>query len=152
MNNNEETPEIQTVTDNDALPEKCRLCLEFFGSPKTENLCSYCFKHKRNSISHGCAIPMAKDTVEEAKAATPAIKNTVGDTYTISSDQEDHSKCKICSRKVGMMGYKCKCERTFCRIHRLPEEHSCTFDFATRDRQKLAASNPTVIGEKVAKI
>lgn len=33
-----------------------------------------------------------------------------------------------CKKKVFITG-ECKCGKTFCINHRLPEEHDCTFDF-----------------------
>jgi len=50
------------------------------------------------------------------------------------------------------MGYECKCGYVFCKNHRLPEEHDCTFDFAKRDRERLAAANPLIAGSKLDKV
>ena len=35
------------------------------------------------------------------------------------------------------MSFKCKCEYTFCKKHRLPENHECEFDFQTHGKDIL---------------
>jgi len=49
---------------------------------------------------------------------------------TATSKQEDHSHCFICKKKIGLLGYRCKgCDCSYCKVHRLPEEHKCSGDF-----------------------
>lgn len=45
---------------------------------------------------------------------------------------------------------QCACSRTFCATHRHAEEHACTFDFKTSQRDQLAKQNPVVVADKVA--
>jgi hypothetical protein len=59
------------------------------------------------------------------------------------------NRCECCNKKVGLMGFKCRCGKTFCGVHRYVKEHSCTFDFKTYDRQNLAKQNPLVAGDKL---
>ncbi|AGE54726.1 zinc finger domain-containing stress-associated protein [Paramecium bursaria Chlorella virus KS1B] len=35
------------------------------------------------------------------------------------------SRCEICRKKTGLLGFVCKCGHTFCEKHRLMESHSC---------------------------
>jgi predicted nucleic acid binding AN1-type Zn finger protein len=35
------------------------------------------------------------------------------------------SICVICQKNVGILGFECKCQRTFCAKHRLMESHQC---------------------------
>jgi len=35
------------------------------------------------------------------------------------------TRCFICQKKVGVLGFACKCEGTFCEKHRLAEAHQC---------------------------
>ena len=58
-------------------------------------------------------------------------------------------RCISCSKKVGLLGFKCHCERLFCRNHRMPESHACTFDFVAIAKEKLAKENIVVKAEKV---
>lgn len=39
------------------------------------------------------------------------------------------SRCYKCNKKLGVIEYKCKCEKKFCITHLHAEEHNCTFDY-----------------------
>lgn len=71
------------------------------------------------------------------------------------------TKCAICKRKLNLATAtigKCKCkgpsgkDQHFCRKHRLPSEHKCTFDFKTTAREQLKKQNPVVEAEKLVRI
>jgi len=47
-----------------------------------------------------------------------------------------------CKRKTGLTAIKCRCEKTFCPRHRLPEKHTCSFDF----RSHHLAEMDTLVG------
>lgn len=38
-------------------------------------------------------------------------------------------RCNHCQKKLGIMGYKCKCDKLFCITHLQPELHTCPYDF-----------------------
>ena len=46
-------------------------------------------------------------------------------------------KCDFCCKKVGLLGFVCKCQNTYCPLHRLPESHKCTFNHGIFDRKIL---------------
>ena len=46
-------------------------------------------------------------------------------------------KCHLCDKKIGLLGFDCKCGHIFCSIHRFPENHSCTFDHKTFKKKIL---------------
>ena len=42
------------------------------------------------------------------------------------------NRCTYCKKKIGvidLLSSKCRCGDTFCLRHRLPEQHSCTYNF-----------------------
>jgi hypothetical protein len=39
------------------------------------------------------------------------------------------TRCEQCKKKLGIIEYKCKCEKLFCISHLHAEEHNCTFDY-----------------------
>jgi predicted nucleic acid binding AN1-type Zn finger protein len=44
----------------------------------------------------------------------------------VQPKQADHSKCYKCNKKIGLLGFKCNvCECSYCKNHRLPEDHLC---------------------------
>eukprot|EP01016_Furgasonia_blochmanni_P002216 TRINITY_DN1087_c0_g1_i7.p1 TRINITY_DN1087_c0_g1~~TRINITY_DN1087_c0_g1_i7.p1 ORF type:complete len:261 (+),score=37.85 TRINITY_DN1087_c0_g1_i7:117-899(+) len=161
-NENNEIPE-RSLTG----PSLCQGCYEFFGNPSTENLCSSCFKAKisfKPESSHvpetdspkttQDSIPLAsiadapEKILEEEKAPEPA-KTEEAAPEAPGSKQTDHGKCWKCTRKVGLLGFQCKCGFTYCKAHRLPEEHTCDFDFAAKDKEKLRIANPVVKASKI---
>jgi hypothetical protein len=62
---------------------------------------------------------------------------------------EKKSRCPVCKKKLGLLGFECKCERIFCASHRPPEEHACTFDYRAQGKSDLTKSLPVVTGDKV---
>ena len=66
--------------------------------------------------------------------------------------QEDKSKCWNCTKKVGLLGYECQCQFTFCKKHRMPEDHQCTFDFVNQGKKVLSQNNPLIKSDKIQKI
>ncbi len=46
-----------------------------------------------------------------------------------SEQQPDTSKCWSCKKKVGLLGFKCKCSYVYCSRHRHSDQHNCTFDY-----------------------
>jgi hypothetical protein len=51
--------------------------------------------------------------------------------------QSNTHSCWICNKKVGYLGFKCKCEYVFCGAHRHFSDHNCDFDYKSYDREKL---------------
>ena len=50
-----------------------------------------------------------------------------------------------CNRKLLLSDLSCRCENRFCILHRLPENHKCTFDYKNLGKEIL---RKTLIGEK----
>ena len=45
-------------------------------------------------------------------------------------DKEKSCKrCFQCKKKLGVIEYRCKCDKLFCISHLQPQEHMCTFDY-----------------------
>jgi AN1-type zinc finger and ubiquitin domain-containing protein 1 len=63
--------------------------------------------------------------------------------------------CSYCNKKkVSLIPFTCKCnpEYKLCNKCRMPESHSCKYDFKTEQRKQLEKDNPVVIGMKIEKI
>ena len=84
------------------------------------------------------------------KTKTETINKT--DTNTITKTNTKTNKCLICKKKVGYLGFECKCDGYFCSAHRYPEEHKCSYDHKTEKINKLRLDNPQIMAEKVKKI
>jgi len=66
--------------------------------------------------------------------------------------QKNKERCFACRKKVGLLGFTCKCDYVFCSTHRYPKEHDCDFDRSQAAREQIAAQNPVVMADKIAKI
>ncbi|KAL9375831.1 hypothetical protein Peur_032710 [Populus x canadensis] len=117
----------------------CAKGCAFFGSPENKNLCSKCYKdYPKEEVIAKTANKLSELVI------TPSTASTTASTSTVL-----RNRCECCNKKVGLMGFKCRCGKTFCGVHRYAKEHSCTFDFKTCDRQNLAKQNPLVAGDKL---
>jgi hypothetical protein len=55
-----------------------------------------------------------------------------------------------CKKKLGLLGFTCKCEKNFCGTHRIAEVHKCTFDYHQQQKKDLLKYMSTKISaEKV---
>lgn len=57
-----------------------------------------------------------------------------------------------CKKKLGLMPFSCKCGLSFCMKHRLPDSHSCTYDFKSEAQDRLRRDNPQIVSDKIIKI
>ena len=124
--------------DNDAA--LCANKCGFYGNPNNRNLCSVCYA------------AFLKETGEKYSERQKSSKNQINlETRGSSSsgalespetcdhnDPKTKKRCEICRKKVGMIGFSCRCGGCFCGKHRYPEEHSCGFDHKEVGRKILA--------------
>eukprot|EP00388_Colpodella_angusta_P020198 GDKJ01050386.1.p1 GENE.GDKJ01050386.1~~GDKJ01050386.1.p1 ORF type:complete len:202 (-),score=42.36 GDKJ01050386.1:1273-1878(-) len=71
---------------------------------------------------------------------------------TLPVKAQKPGRCFKCDKKVGLLGFTCRCEFTFCGLHRLGDAHECDFDYKTLKRAELSKANQTVAADKVKKI
>jgi len=69
-----------------------------------------------------------------------------------SKKPSNPGRCFQCNKKIGISGFKCRCDYTFCASHRQYNKHNCTFDFKSHSREALSKANPAVIADKIEKI
>lgn len=92
-----------------------------------------------------------------APEASPAIGGSAGQLSSSSSSgglPQRKKRCDAegCKKRVGVMGFVCRCGGVFCDGHRYPEVHGCEFDHKSSERRKIAVENPVVRGDKLDKI
>ena len=63
--------------------------------------------------------------------------------------QANTSRCWTCNRKIGLLGFQCKCEYFFCSEHRYSDKHECAFDFKAMGKKQLTKANPTIAPAKM---
>ncbi|XP_073118164.1 zinc finger A20 and AN1 domain-containing stress-associated protein 8 isoform X1 [Elaeis guineensis] len=159
-------------------PEGPRLCINncgFFGSAATMNMCSKCHKDmmlkqeqaklaasSMGSIVNGSGSgkePIVSRNVDiVAGSVDPkAISSQPSDALVSGKDGETKTKevpnrCNTCRKRVGLMGFSCRCGNLFCAVHRYSDKHNCPFDYRTAARDAIAKANPVVKAEKLDKI
>ncbi|KAK8713140.1 hypothetical protein V6N13_148363 [Hibiscus sabdariffa] len=114
----------------------------FYGSVETRNLCSKCYKSEL----------LKQELSKSAKTNDPTSSATsvsVDSTLLVSGASKLSNRCESCNKKLGLMGFTCRCGKAFCHLHRYPSEHSCNYDFKKADRQVLAKENPVIKGDKM---
>mmetsp|Transcript_19699 Transcript_19699/g.35533 ORF Transcript_19699/g.35533 Transcript_19699/m.35533 type:complete len:166 (-) Transcript_19699:327-824(-) len=142
----------------------------FFANMGCSGLCSKC--HREKAIKEGKNL---QSSVEPAKASTSAISEAIppissnvsipGSPKSFESSEPSTTslaisppeakvvnRCFMCKKRVGLTGFKCKCDNLFCSAHRMAEYHSCTYDYKGAQRQRIADCNPVVQASKVQKI
>ncbi len=132
----------------DAAPAVRKLCVGncgFYGSAEQEDMCSKCFKQTMQKKKEMAATEALKADAEKKKAA-------VVPEQVIVVEQTDFEKCWCCEKKIGLLGFSCKCGYKFCGLHRVPESHHCVVDYKRTDRKKLEAANPKLESQKLTKI
>ena len=56
-----------------------------------------------------------------------------------------------CNRKLGI-SFPCKCEKRFCSLHLMPENHLCTFNYKKHGQEQIRKKNPVVQNAKITEI
>lgn len=95
-------------------------------------------KRKAEELDDDCH----NGTTEETDGSGDRLNADDGDTDDHPPVQKNKKRCFVCNcrmdlatREIG----KCKCEYTFCALHRLPEQHDCTFDHKEHCRREARA-------------
>ena len=67
----------------------------------------------------------------------------------IVKKQINTSRCFACNKKIGLLGFKCKCEMFFCAEHRYSDKHECAFDYKAQGKELLTRANPVIAPKKL---
>ena len=96
--------------------------------------------------SHPDKAATVAESTAPASASEPEASPSSG-----RPPQANPGRCYLCSKRVGLTGFKCRCEYVFCGAHRLAEAHNCSYDYKKVERQRLALNNPLIAASKVEK-
>ena len=101
-----------------------------------------------------CSAAVGEVPAPAADAAGPAPQavNTASAVATADAASEQPKKknrCAMCKKKVGLLGFECKCGKLLCSNHRTAEEHECDYDYRTEGKKRLAEANPVIAFSKI---
>jgi len=91
----------------------------------------------------------AKSVLEQAAVSEPPAEEPE---EAKEPKKVKKNRCASCKKKVGLTGFACRCGGMYCGIHRYSDKHNCTFDYGALGKSEIAAANPVIVAEKVAKI
>mmetsp|Transcript_42749 Transcript_42749/g.89308 ORF Transcript_42749/g.89308 Transcript_42749/m.89308 type:complete len:180 (-) Transcript_42749:305-844(-) len=111
------------------------------------------------SVAPPATLPAAASSSSAAAAPHPSIQPAVlkepVDVSEASAEpstaptQTNTSRCWTCNKKIGLLGFKCKCDFFYCSEHRYSDKHACSFDYKAQGKQQLAQANPTICPSKL---
>jgi len=162
-------------------PSLCKNGCGFFSSVDAKGFCSVCYKDflkKEQSTdateevaNTAASLSNLNVSVEETiskvepelevvdgAVAKAVVEPTPEDTIDKVEEEVKETKkqkknrCASCKKKVGLTGFTCRCGGMFCGLHRYSDKHDCSFDYNALGKAEIAAANPVIVAEKVAKI
>lgn len=57
-----------------------------------------------------------------------------------------------CNKKIRITDIECKCKLIFCKLHRLPEYHNCSYNFNSDELKRKIINSLECKGSKITKI
>lgn len=106
--------------------------------------------HEKNDESLKCQNVKIKSNNKDTDKSEKINSNNDD---IIKSNKIPSNRCNYvqCNKKLRISDMKCKCEFTFCSLHRLPESHECIFDYKSKDSDKII-ENMKCVSSKIDKI
>jgi len=111
------------------------------------------YEPERSRIPASCGNVTNSFQLELPTSALPAVASGGDDgekAENVSPKKPKKPRCAQCRKKVGMLGFDCKCDKLFCATHRHPDMHQCDFDYKTSGRDRLRRDNQKVEADRVA--
>ena len=63
---------------------------------------------------------------------------------------EEKKRCGVCNKKLPLTAFPCRCEKSFCIVHRSDVAHSCPYNYKKEGQELLSTMLIKVEAKKVA--
>ncbi|KAL9239565.1 hypothetical protein vseg_013874 [Gypsophila vaccaria] len=123
------------MSNNDDNPPLCATGCGFYGNPSQNNLCSKCH---RDSLKNKAVLEPERPRISNDNVKEPESLISGELTRVAMTKKKDKNRCGSCKKRVGPVGFECKCGQVYCGSHRYPETHTCPFDYKTVQREALS--------------
>lgn len=112
----------------------CKRGCGFFGTAESMGLCSKCYKEYVDQLQTDFEKVLRLSPPETAPPPAAAAARR---------------RCGSCNKKLGLLGFVCRCQGSFCGMHRHPEAHGCGFDFKKDGKIAIQRENPVCKADKI---
>lgn len=134
------------MSSYDNTPALCAKGCGFYGTSANRNLCSKCFQLLNEELAL-CESYTKTISSSLSKLSFRKENDHVPDDDCMAKNKRN--RCMCCKKKIGLLGFACKCGGKFCDTHRYPENHMCLFDYKAFGRANLARENPLINHDKL---
>ncbi|KAJ8402027.1 hypothetical protein AAFF_G00372620 [Aldrovandia affinis] len=97
---------------------------------------------------------MLPSPVTEQAATAPSTPGVVDGSEAQAPEvpKPGKSRCFQCRKKLGLIGFDCRCGNVFCGLHRYSDQHSCPYDYRAEAAARIRRENPVVVAHKIQRI
>jgi len=65
----------------------------------------------------------------------------------------ESKRCQECNKKIkSLLPIRCKCGNYYCNKHKIPQDHSCKYNYINQNKKELDENNPIIKKAKVEQI
>jgi len=92
---------------------------------------------------------LSSSCTSESESSTIVDIISLSATNSTATSEKERKRCKSCNKKIGLLGFQCRCGDVFCGTHRYPEIIACKIDFKKIGREVLIKQNLACVGDKL---